>query len=86
MIRECGAKAKTKGGSPCRRIACKNGKCHLHGGATPKHNPGPKTEEGRLRQKMGSWKHGRRSKEAKNAAKTLKSLLKECKEIISLLC
>ena len=31
----------------------------------PKHNPGPKTEEGKLRQKMGSWKHGFCSKDAK---------------------
>jgi hypothetical protein len=64
MIRVCGAKARTNGHQPCRRIAMPNGRCHLHGGMVPKHNPGPKTEEGKLRQKMGSWKHGLRSKEA----------------------
>ena len=81
MIRECGAKARTTGGLPCRRIACKNGRCYLHGGATPTHNPGPKTKEGKLREKMGSWKHGRRSKEAIEERRLLRKLLKESKEI-----
>ncbi len=78
MIRECGAKARTNGHQPCQRIAMSNGRCHLHGGLTPKHNPGPKTKEGKLRQKMGSWKHGMRSKEAKDELRQVRELIKQC--------
>ncbi len=80
MIRACGAKARTNGHQPCRRIAMANGRCHLHGGMVPKHNPGPKTEEGRLRQKMGSWKHGLRSKEAIEERRALREIMKDCKK------
>lgn len=76
MIRLCGAKARTNNHLPCQRIAMENGRCHLHGGKVPKHNPGPKTEEGKLRQKMASWKHGRRSKEAKLEQKFVKIFIK----------
>jgi hypothetical protein len=82
MIRECGAKARTNGHKPCRRIAMANGRCHLHGGLVPKHNPGPKTEEGRLRQKMGSWKHGMRSKEAIEERRALREMMKEYKDTL----
>jgi hypothetical protein len=82
MIRECGAKARTNNHQPCRRIAMANGKCHLHGGLTPKHNPGPKTKEGQMRQKMANWKHGMRSKKAIEEAKILKNLLQFCQEKI----
>jgi hypothetical protein len=37
-----------------------DGRCHLHGGKST----GSKTPEGKLIQKMASWKHGMRSKEA----------------------
>ena len=60
MIRECKAKTRSADKHPCRRVACKNGKCHLHGG----HSTGSRTPEGRKRQKMASWKHGMYSKEA----------------------
>lgn len=83
MIRECGAKARTNGHQPCRRIAMANGRCHLHGGLTPKHNPGPKTEEGRLRQHTSNWKHGLRSKEAQEEAYRVREMIKKCKETIS---
>jgi hypothetical protein len=79
MNKECGAKARTNGHQPCKRSAMANGRCHLHGGLVPKHNPGPKTPEGKLRQKMGSWKHGRRSKEAREEAKLVREMIKECK-------
>ncbi len=81
MIRECGAKARTNGHKPCRRIACKNGRCHLHGGKTK--NTGPKTEAGKLRQKMGSWKHGKCSKETIEERRQLSKLLKDCKQLIA---
>ncbi len=51
----------------------------LHGELTPKHNPGPKTEKGKFRQKMGSWRHGRRSKEAADEQRAISLVLKECK-------
>jgi hypothetical protein len=82
MIRECGAKARTNGHQPCRRIGMANGRCHLHGGLVPKHNPGPKTEEGRLKQKMGSWKHGRYSAEARAEARQMREFIKECKALL----
>jgi hypothetical protein len=87
MIRECGAKARTNRHQPCRRIAMANGRCHLHGGLVPKHNPGPKTEAGKLRQKMGSWKHGLRSKEVREEVRSLRLFLKQSKkELQNLAC
>lgn len=44
----------------------KNGRCHLHGGKST----GSKTPEGKLIQKIASWKHEMRSKEEMN--KTIK--------------
>lgn len=82
MIRECGAKARTNGHQPCRRIAMANGKCHLHGGMVPKHNPGPKTEEGKLRQKMANWKHGMRSKEAIAERRYVRELIRQSKGML----
>ena len=82
MIRVCGAKARTNCHKPCQRIPMENGRCHLHGGKVPKHNPGPKTEAGKLRQKMASWKHGRRSKEAKLEKEALKMLLNKSKKLL----
>lgn len=84
MIRECGAKARTREHQPCRRIAMANGRCHLHGGLTPKNNLGPKTEAGKLRQKMASWKHGLRSKEAREEAFQIREMIKACKANIRL--
>lgn len=84
MIRECGAKARTNGHQPCRRLAMANGRCHLHGGKVPKHNTGPKTEEGKLRQKMASWKHGLRSKEALAERKMINEIIKKAKYYLSI--
>jgi hypothetical protein len=83
MIRECGAKARTNGHRPCRRLAMENGRCHLHGGKVPKHNPGPKTEEGKLRQKMGSWKHVMRSKQAIAERQAFRKMMQNYKSILS---
>jgi len=79
MIRECGAKARTNRYQPCRRIAMDNGRCHLHGGKVPKHNTGPKTPEGKLRQKMASWKPGMRSKEHIAEKRLIRHLIKGAK-------
>jgi hypothetical protein len=81
MIRECGARARTKGYKPCKRIAMKNGRCPLHGGLST----GAKTKEGKHRQKMASWKHGLRSKEAVLEKKCLQKLIRECKSNLKLL-
>lgn len=86
MIRECGAKARTNNHQPCRRIAMANGRCYLHGGATPKHNSGPKTEAGRLKQKMASWKHGMRSKDGIAEKKAIREYIKKCTSLITSSC
>jgi len=83
MSRVCGAKARSNNHQPCRRIAMTNGRCHLHGGLTPKHNKGPKTEQGRQRQRMSNWKHGFRSKEAREEARLLRNMVKEGKQLIA---
>ncbi len=80
MIRACGVKARTNGHQLCRRMAMDNGRCHLHGGMMLKHNSGPKTEEGKLRQTMGSWKHGLRSKEGIAEKCALREMMKSCKK------
>ncbi len=85
MIRECGAKAKTNGHKPCKRFAMANGRCHLHGGATPKNIPRPKTKEARLKQERANWKHGRYSREAITKSRALRELLTESKELLSLI-
>lgn len=51
--------AKTRSGGQCQRAGNpKNGRCHLHGGAST----GPKTAEGRARIAAAQFKHGKRSK------------------------
>jgi hypothetical protein len=79
MLKECGARSKQNNHQPCKRYAMKNGRCHLHGGKST----GAKTEEGKLRQKMASWKHGLRSKEAIAEAKLLRSLLNDSRELVN---
>jgi len=72
----CGAKSRTNKYQPCMRIPMKNGRCHLHGGKST----GSKTPEGRLIQKMASWKHGMRSKEAIAEAKTVRQMVRFYRE------
>jgi len=51
--------AKTRSGGQCQRAGNpKNGRCHLHGGAST----GPRTAEGRARIAAAQFKHGKRSK------------------------
>lgn len=77
VSKQCGARARSNGGQPCRRVACPNGKCHLHGGHT--RNSGSKTPEGRLKQKMASWKHGRYSAEAIAERRAFRAMMKQYK-------
>jgi hypothetical protein len=75
---KCQAKAK-QSGKRCGNFAVRNRNvCHIHGGKTPKHNCGPKTEAGKMRQKIGSWKHGLRSKEALEERRTIHDMI--CRE------
>lgn len=85
MLRMCGAKARSNGKLPCRQPSMANGRCRLHGGLTPKHNPGPKTAEGRLKQKMASWKHGLRSKEAIEEQKAIRLMMRYGKDFLNTL-
>ena len=78
MIRVCGAKERSNNNKPCQRVACPNGRCHLHGGKST----GAKTDEGKLRQKMASWKHGLRSKEAIAEQRQIRQLIRTCKATI----
>lgn len=75
MIRYCGARNR-KGGQ-CQRVACPNGRCHLHGG----HSTGAKTSAGKFRQKMASWKTGFYSKEAVAERKVFRLILKNFENI-----
>lgn len=75
----CQAKSK-QSGEQCKNFAVRNRKvCHIHGGKTPMHNKGPKTQGGKLKQKMGSWKHGLRSKEAIAEARAVSKMIKTFK-------
>lgn len=66
----CGA--RTKGtGNPCKRFACKNGRCKYHGGRST----GPKTEEGRRRCAEARTKHGMRSKKGLEERRMIRELL-----------
>jgi len=72
MVRLCGA--RNRNGGQCQRVACKNGRCMNHGGKST----GPKnvSESGRLAQKMGSWKHGRYSKETIEENRMLRDFMR----------
>lgn len=83
MLRLCGAKARTNKYQPCRQPAMENGRCRLHGGLVPKHNPGPRTEAGKLRQKMGSWKHGLRSKETFAEKRAIRDMIRSSKALLN---
>jgi hypothetical protein len=58
QARRCGARARTRGGAPCRAPAV-GGKrrCRLHGGA--------RGSGGQLGPKNGAYRHGKRTKRAK---------------------
>ena len=77
---KCQAKSK-RSGEQCGNYAI-NGRrvCKFHGGFTPSHNLGPKTEEGRQRQHMASWKHGMRSKAAIEENRQMREFIRQCKQ------
>lgn len=62
-LQTCSAKSK-QSKQRCKNFAVRwREVCHIHGSKTPRQNPRPKTEAGRQRQKMASWKHGKRTQE-----------------------
>jgi hypothetical protein len=62
--KRCGA--KTKSGTPCQRPAVsRTGRCYRHGGKST----GPRTEAGRARLAALHTKHGRYTKEKREAAR-----------------
>lgn len=80
----CKAKSKQTGKRCGNYAVRKRNVCQIHGGKTPRHNCGPKTAEGKIRQKRGSWKHGLRSKERICETQKITKLIKTCKSLISL--
>jgi hypothetical protein len=68
----CGA--KTRRGTLCQRPGTKrNGRCKLHGG----NSTGPRTAEGRARLVASKIKHGRFTKERREAAKRRAQVARE---------
>ncbi len=79
----CQAKSKQTG-RRCKNFAVKNrAVCHIHGGKTPRYDARHKTEAGKIRQKMGSWKHGLRSKEAIEERKTIRNMIMQSKNFLN---
>lgn len=78
----CQAKSK-QSGEQCKNFAVRNRKvCHIHGGKTPMHNKGPKTQEGKLKQKMGSWKHGFYSIESATERQAIQKFTRQAKTFL----
>lgn len=78
MNKLCGAKSRQNKNQSCRRYAMINGRCHLHGGKST----GSKTIEGKIKQKMASWKHGMRSKEAIEETRAIRQLMHKYRNAI----
>lgn len=74
-VARCGA--TNRRGLPCQSPAMKNGRCRLHGGLST----GPKTKEGLAR--CGNWKHGDYSKQAKEARRVIRQVLRGAREKVS---
>ena len=67
----CGA--KTRNGTPCRRIGnSRNGRCILHGGRA-----GAPSGE-----RNGRWKHGNATKEAIAQRRMVRALLREAVDLL----
>lgn len=71
----CEARSK-QSGVRCKNFATKGKRvCRIHGGLST----GPKTKEGKLKQKMGSWKHGLYSSESKAELRQVREFIRQCK-------
>jgi hypothetical protein len=64
----------------CKNFSTKDKRvCRFHGGLST----GVKTPEGKLKQKMASWKNGMRSKEALEEARQIRNMINQCKQLIA---
>lgn len=75
----CGA--KTRKCTPCAGPAMRNGRCRMHGGAST----GWRTPEGMERLRQAPMKHGRRSAEARQAARERGAARREMARLDALL-
>lgn len=73
----CGAKARSNKGKPCRRVAGPNGRCANHGGRST----GPKTAQGKERQRNAVWKHGYWTKEAIAERRVVNKMIRQAREV-----
>lgn len=69
----CGA--KTRSGEPCRSPAMPNGRCRMHGGASP----GAPTGE-----RNGNYKHGRFTREAIETQRNIRALIAQLRAFVGL--
>lgn len=76
QVRRCGA--KNRRGTPCQCPAMANGRCRLHGGLST----GPKTLAGVARIRQALTKHGSYSEAAKADRLSMRTLLKESRELL----
>ena len=73
----CGA--RNRRGLPCGKPPLPNGRCRFHGGLST----GPRTPEGLARSRRATWRHGRRSREARETRRQIKHLLKQCRATLA---
>ena len=74
----CGA--RTRGGSPCRNMSMKNGRCRMHGGAST----GPKTADGLARWRASVTIHGGRSREMIEFRRRIRELRADARRTIEM--
>lgn len=74
----CGA--RTRGGSPCRNIAMKNGRCRMHGGAST----GARTPAGLARVRTVGLIHGGRSREMIEFRRQMRQLRADARRMIEM--
>ena len=71
----CGA--RTRGGSPCRNLPMRNGRCGMHGGAST----GPRTVAGLERMRTAKMIHGGRSRETIEFRRLMRELRADARRI-----
>lgn len=75
----CEARSK-QSGLRCKNFVTKGKRvCRIHGARSC----GARTEAGKLRQKMASWKHGLRSKEARKENRLIREMIKNSKQLLA---
>jgi hypothetical protein len=70
----CGAKTRgARGGRPCQSPAMSNGRCRMHGGRSG----------GPLGERNGAYKHGRYTREAKEASKFFREMARDGLDLLA---